>query len=259
MSRVAENHGKGHYQIDQTVQFDINGETINVRERWFVEDEDNLRLEASGVGPLADKLRLTFVYNNGKRHFIDQNGIKKSVKIPEDFYETYLHFRRSKVIKPRLVSHKIVPSVTLKSESHRFSERNPIPHEESFVRLSRTGGAVTYFIGEPTPNASEKLNPGIWIEQDQFHLRRIRFPSGTEVQARGYQKHTRDAWFPGELEIGWSGQKAKIIVGKVSALAASKTTKELFDTSSMNFGKDPQVSSILPDEKIISGFYQSMR
>jgi hypothetical protein len=259
LSRLADNHGKGHYQIDQDIAFEHTGETLKVRERWFIEDEDNFRLEAIGLGPLREKLRLTYVYNNGRRYYVDANGIKKFVKIPDEFFEPYLHFRRSKVIKPRLVAQKIVPPVTLKSENHKFTEKTPLASEESFMRLSRAGGVVTYTVGEPTPNDSDKGNPGIWIEQDQFHLRRLRFPSGTEIRANAYQKAPRDAWFPHELQIQWDGQRITGTVSKVSALNSSKSIKELFDSSSLNFGKDPKVSVALPDDPVISNFYQSLR
>jgi len=259
MSRVAENHGKGPYQLEQRIEFSHGAEPLIVNEKWIIEDEDHFRLEATGVGPLKDKLRLTYVYSGGRRHFVDTNGLKKSEKAPDDFFEPYFHFRRSKVIKSRLVAHKVVPASTLKSEAQRYSERNPRPPEEAFVRLGRSGGVVAYAIGEPTPVGSASQNPGLWIEQDQFHVRKIRFPSGTEISAEAFQKYSREAWFPGQLQILWSGQNLKVKVGRVLALNSGKEVKEMLNPNLLNFGNDPLVATQLPDDQFIRGFYQSVR
>lgn len=259
MSRVAENHGKGHYKIEQNVQFDHAGESFYVLERWYIEDEDSFRLEAFGQGQLKDKLRLTFVYKDGRKYFVDSNGVRKSEKIPADFFESYFHFRRSKVIKPRLVAHKIAPPESLKSENHRYSEKNPNRPEESYLRLGRSGGVVTYTIGKPTPVGASEQSPGLWIEQDQFNVRKIRFESGTEVIANAYQKHSRDAWFPGELQVSWNKHSAKINVTRADAIGSTKSVKDLLSPSSLNFGENPKLALVLPDDAIVAEFYRQLR
>jgi hypothetical protein len=259
MSRVAENHGKGPYQIEQRVVFSHGQEPVAVQEKWLIQDEDELRVEVEGLGPLKDKIRLTYVYSGGRRYFVDADGVRKSEKVPDEFSEPYFHFRRSKVIKPRLVSTKVLPSETLKSQEDRHSEKDPFPAEESYVRLARSGGVVNYFIGTPTPPDAKAKLPGLWIEQDQFNIRKIRFPIGSEVVAEGYRRYSQGAWLPVERRISWNNQSAQVTLRTVQSAAAGKTTKELLSPASLNFGQDPKLALTLPEDEVIREFYLRMR
>src|SRR5271165_1585743 len=89
MSRTADNHGRGVYVVDQDVVFNHGEEPIIVNERWFVQGEQNMRLEVTGRRQLKDLLRLTYIYQNGRRYYLDENGVKKSEPITRDWFEPY--------------------------------------------------------------------------------------------------------------------------------------------------------------------------
>lgn len=259
MSRTADNHGKGLYIVDQDVIFPHGEESWIINERWIVQNEQSMRLEVTGRRQLKDQIRLTYVYQNGRRYFIDENGVKKSEKISDDFFEPYFHFRQSKIIKPMLVNQNIAPAASLKSELFKYSEKHPRPDPETYVRLSRTGGAVAYAIGTPTPVSSSEGYPGIWIEQDQFHVRKIRLASQVEVSADNYKAFNNGLWLPKDRAVMWASGSAKISLTSASSGSLSAAVKEALDSSSLNFGKNPELSRLLPADALIKEFYSRMR
>ncbi len=98
MSRTADNHGKGLYVIDQDVVFSHGEKAAEeasvINERWIIQNEQSMRLEVTGRRQLKDQIRLTYIYQNGRRYFVDENGVKKSEKTSDDFFEPYFHFRQ---------------------------------------------------------------------------------------------------------------------------------------------------------------------
>jgi hypothetical protein len=258
MSRTAENHGRGIVIVDQDVIFSHSQEPQIVNERWIIQGESSLRLEVTGRKQLKDVIRLTYVYQNGRRYFIDENGVRKSEKIPDNFFEPYFHFRYSKNIKPILVSQNIAPAASLKSEPHRYSEKRPLPEPDSYVRLSRVGGTISYAIGTPSPVDTQDAYPGIWIEQDRFVIRKLRLPSQLEISANNYKSYTQNLFLPQERTVSWQGQVFKILLSSANAGGGPKTTAAL-DSGSLNFGENPKLSRLLPEDAIIKDFYIRLR
>ncbi|MCB0350238.1 MAG: hypothetical protein KDD38_03585 [Bdellovibrionales bacterium] len=259
MSRTSDNHGKGVYTVEQDLVLNHGEEPLIIHERWTVQDENNLRLEVTGRGSLQNRIRLTYVYQNNRRYFVDENGARRAEKIPNDFFEPYFHYRLSKNIKPMLVAQKIAPAISLKSDSHRYSEKSPFPPAEPYVRLSRTGGSVSYAIGSPTPVSSSDLYPGIWIEQDQFHVRKLRLPSQFEIRADDFKKYSRGLWYPSTLDLRWGDKSAKIQVKNVNAINSTTQVKTSLQPTSLNYGENPNLSRLFPDDETIRYFYTHMR
>lgn len=259
MSRTADNHGLGLFQVDQDVIFNHGDEPFVVNERWIIQSENAMRVEVTGKKQLQDRLRLTYVYQNGRRYYVDENGVRRSEPVTDNFLEAYFHFRYSKFIKPILVRQDIAPAVSLKSEPHHYSQKRPRPEPEPYVRLSRTGGVVNYAIGTPTPPSASDPYPGLWIEQDQFYIRKIRLRSLVEVSANNYASYGKGLWFPKERQITWSGQSAKVTLNRAVSIAPTTTVKAALESSSLNFGKDPKLSRVLPDDKVIQTFYTQFR
>ncbi len=157
------------------------------------------------------------------------------------------------------MSQNIAPSASLKSEAFRYSEKLPHPEPESYVRLGRTGGVVAYAIGTPTPVSSAENYPGLWIEQDQFHILKIRLVSQVEVSASNYKAFSNGLWFPKDRSVLWTTGSAKISLTTASTSSLNSTVKEALDVSSLNFGKNPELSRVLPADAVIKEFYSRMR
>jgi hypothetical protein len=259
MSRTADNHGKSSYLINQDIVFSHGDEALVVNERWTILNENSMRVEVTGKQQLRDKIRITYIYHNNKRYFLDETGARKSEKIPADFFEPYFHFRLSKNIKPLLVSQNIAPAVSLKSEPHRYSAKNPTPTLEPYVRLARSGGVVTYAIGNPTPVSSETASPGLWIEQDQFVIRKIRLPSALEVVAQNYTSYSQGLWLPQVRHVSWGNQTAQVQLVGVNSISQGPKLKSSLEPSALTDTKEPVQPSQWPEDTIIREFYTRMR
>lgn len=259
MSKTADQHGKGLYLIDQDVIFQsAAGEPLVVNERWIIQNENSMRLEVTGRKQLKDLIRLTFVYEDGKRYVIDENGVKKSARVPGEFFEPLFHFRFSKNIKPYLVEQKIVPSESLRSEPHKYSPKKPHADPESFVRLARSGGVVTYAIGTPSSPGTDDM-PGLWIDQDQFVVRKVRYPSRITITAQDYRSWSQGLMLPKEREVTFGSHSVVVTVNSVSPVTLTPQVKSKLTHSSLNFGENPQLSSVLPTEQAIRDFYLRLR
>lgn len=259
MSRMAESHGRGPYLIDQDVVFKHGPEPLFVNEKWFVQGEGQFRLEVTGLRQLKDSLRLTFIYQKDRKFFLDESGVKKSASLPKDFFEPYLHFRYSKHIKPQLISLGIAPSASLKSAPQKYNPKTPLAPSEPFLRLARSNGVITYALGEPVPVGSSTLTPGLWIEQDEFVLRKMRLPSQAELIANSYSTFNNDLKYPRELIFRWSDQKAEVRLNSAKSFNLGGQNKKLLDPSSLNYKEKPELTSLWPEDPVIRDFYNRLR
>lgn len=252
MSRVAENHGRGIYQIKQDVVFPAEPESQLIEETWIISGEDALRVSLAGKGALKDLVKGTLVYTNAKRHF-SSNGLK-STSLSADFVEPLFHFRFSKNIKPRLVSMGIAPSESLKDRPQHFGAETKNFPQQSFLRLARTGGAVAYAVGVPTPVEQSEENPGLWIEQDRFHVLKVRTRSGATVSTLETSEMSAKLWLPKTRQYVWGNSSAQVLINDVAPLAKDNKSQALFSPQSAS---DQPLT--LPDVPAIREFYQRFR
>lgn len=251
LSRTAENHGRGVYQIEQDVVFRSGVDTWVAKETWWIKDENNMRLQVEGRGALKGLLQLQVIYDGNQKHMIDSNGSVKSARVGEDWAEPIFHFRYSKNIRNKLVAQKILPAESLR-DPNRIAGKPETFLPPSFVRLSRTGGVVNYAFGAPTPANDSTLKPGLWIEQDQFIVRKIRFPSQLTVTADQYQRFDNGFMFPKSRSYTWGSQSAQAQVLDVRAVKAGA---ELFSPSKLTTTWTMKI----PDQEPIREFYLRYR
>jgi hypothetical protein len=259
LSRTAENHGKGMYLIDQDVVFNHGEEPIVAHEQWMILDEKNMRLRVTGKKGLEKKLSLTYVYDNGRRFYVDENGVRRVIKNSDDWFEHYFHFRFSKNIKPQLLAKKIIPPAGLKKGPSSWRLNSPPPPPEDFVRLTRATGVITYGIGTPTPINASEPNPGLWIEQDRFVVSKLRLPSRIELVAKNYKTYARGLKLPLNRELLWDDHRTQINLTKVKGISNSGKNKERLSYKSLNFGKNPELSRVLPEDNVVRDFYTRFR
>jgi hypothetical protein len=268
LSRTADNHGHGAFFIDQDVVFartaaapgsHTSDDPLVVHERWTILNESQMRLDVDGRNQLRGKVHLTYIYRDGRRYFVDENGVKKTERAPDDLLEPVLHFRNYKNFRAALAAHGVTPAESAKVETAKYSDDHPLPEPESFVRLARVDGTTSYAIGVPSPVDSLSPLPGLWIEQDRFLIKKIRFPSQVQVVLRNYRLH-KDLWLPHDVQLTWPTQEAKIsVVSVVPAASNDARFKKLLDHNELNFGKDPNVGRALGEELAIREFYTRLR
>lgn len=229
MSRVAENHGHGTYVIDQDVIYKVaDGDSQIVHETWTVTDEGRMRLSFQGAGALKDIVKGTIVYENHNR-ILKESGGNKVQRLGEDWVEPFFYFRFSKNIRNRLVKMKIAPPESLRDEPPMKADGPPDYTPPSFVRLSRLDGMVTWSI-EKTPGSPDQ--PGIWIEQDQFVVSKLRTPLKDTVEASDYTKFDNTFYIPRVRTYKWKDRSVVVQLKNVRALG-TKVAKATTSTTNL--------------------------
>ena len=216
---VAKNSGSGAYQIEQDVQFPTSGEPLILRETWWVENENTMRLQVTGLRELKEQFRLQYVYNGGQRIGNSAQG-KMAKKVADDFIEKYFHFRSGERLLNDIVSMKILPSANLARKSFR-NVKDIEYRPEAMVRLGRAGGNVAYVFGSPSP-VEGNPHPGFWIEEDTFVLRKFRLPSLAEVTAEKFMQSPRGLLFPRSRTLRWGTNTVQIQTLSVSSKSGLK-------------------------------------
>lgn len=198
LSKTTLQVGTEIISVEQNVIFKEGTEEYVVQENWLIEGDKNLKLTATGVGELKDLFSIHYLYNNKKRtHISEKNKIVKEV--PSEFFERFL--------------------VVKSADSYRtYLKEQGI---SSKVRLSRAGGAICFAIGEASNKTA--LSPQVWIDQDFFHLNKIRFATEADVEFSDYKDYGKEntkenikLHYPMTKQVSWSGKTATVKVTRVS-------------------------------------------
>ncbi len=257
LGRYTHNNGKSAYLIEQEVQFQTETEQYVIREKWMIENPGSMYLIVSSdqSGPAA--ARMEVLYHDGRRVYFDNNGAVKSANLSSEFIEPFMFYRTARGLLEALQTAKILPS-NFGIEKLRISKIETYkPQAENLVQLSRTGGVITYQLGELTPPNIEKLNPGLWIEQDAFNLRRLRFPSQAEVIADKHAQFSGGLHLPRERTVNWDNHSALIRVLSVKLLP--KTSRSFFSSNYLTGRAGPNNALKLPTSQQVSEFYSRFR
>lgn len=256
VGRLVRNDGKGLYAIEQDVNFRTAGEGVTLRERWVIENGDSMRLTVLSTSGAQNAVRFDVLYKDGKRMGPDAKGTYKTTTVPTEAMEHFFHARTSKGFFDAIVRSGLVPNSfpVAKPAFNINAKTQPPPTPEAFVRLGRIAGFVAYVFGEPTPADSAKSLPGVWIEQDSFVLRKLRFPSEAEVTA---DRHSTQAGlrFPRTRVVTWGANSAEIRVVSVKSLTSRQAAPFLSVSGLMNDAK----STRLPTEEQVKEFYSRFR
>lgn len=258
LGRVARASGKGVYAIEQEVQFRTEMDPIVLRERWIIENGDSMRLFVSGQKGSQESWRLDAFYRDGKRISSDGTQIV-TAPASSEFIEPIHHFRSAGNIVNWLGRMRIVPAEIARSLGQtRTINRKTSPYApEPGVRLARAGGVVTWAFGEPSPPQGA-LNPGLWIDQDAFQFRRLRFPSQADVQADRHASFPNGLRLPRERTVTWDNRSALIRVLSVKSLPDNAATQALLSPAALS--AEGRIAPMkLPEATQVREFYSRFR
>lgn len=255
VQKTVENHGSSPYQIEQDVIFEHGDSKIVLKETWQVLDDSSMKVTVQSRDP-KNPISLQFIYNEGQRMQLQPSG-KTGKAIEPEFAERPFHFRTSEAMAYFLKQNKVAPDGILLAKALP-AKTSDIKHEtESFVRYGRSGGVINYVFGSPTPSDTENLNPGVWIEQDAFVIRKIRFHAGATIEASDYASFPKGLWFPKTRTISWGEHKVTV---KVTSLDIKKNlTAAAFKSSTLEITNDFAALSKDENTTIISEFYTRFR
>lgn len=251
-SRAADQHGKGAYQIEQDVTYRRESESYTIKETWTVLNENNMRVTLEGRGPLRGLVQGTIIFEGSQKSFSDGQQIK-SQRLGDDWLEPFFHFRSSKYFRSRLVNLKVAPPESLRDRLPLNAEGPPRYEPISFVRLSRTGGAVNWAIGISPQVGS---GPTVWIEQDQFVVRKYRGANQTILRADNYTKYDDSFWHPRNVTYAFSQFAVTVNTLSVKPLGRLTAADTRFRTASLVPAKD---TLKLPDSDGLREFYSRFR
>lgn len=214
LEKTVENAGTASYQIEKEVRFS-NSEIPTLKETWYVENDRTMRLTVTPIMPTppgAVLPKLTVLYINGIKHMMS-GGSKETSKISDEMAEKLFHFRRTESFIQYLNQLHILNS----------SLSSPQGNLE-LSRLNRSQGVVTFGIGRAGEEGRKGVSPYVWIEQDTFTLKRIRFSENTEMTANNYQAFPKGLNYPMVVNINWTDQKVRINTLSVSMIKKFQPT-----------------------------------
>ncbi|MCB0411517.1 MAG: hypothetical protein KDD22_03270 [Bdellovibrionales bacterium] len=256
LSRVAENHGRGAYVIDQEVILPGENAPLHIKEQWIIKDEYSMAVLLEGQGPLKNLVNGQIVYDQNNKYFTFGSGVQR-ITLNSDWWMPFFHFRFSKNIKSKIVALKMAPASSLQERKFTGTPQSPAYSNQEFLRLSRTGGVVNYAIGAPTPADSSKSFSGLWIEQDQFVVRKIRLPSQALVVADDYSRYSRQQSLPKEIKVNWDNSQAQILVTQVKSISNTDPRMKMLSAKSLTSSKN--IALKMPEVPILREFYQRFR
>ncbi|MGZ3773569.1 MAG: hypothetical protein ACXVCY_00955 [Pseudobdellovibrionaceae bacterium] len=256
LQKTAENAGSGIYAIEQEVQFSNGEEVLTVKENWIIDGDRSMRLTVTGGKDLHNSFKLQYLYNGGQKWSLINNN-RKNENIPADFLERFLNFRSSEGFANLLTQLKMIPPSAYQKKAVAKVDGDFKHEPESWVRFSRTGGVVTYAFGTPTPVDQEANFPGVWIEQDQFVVRKVRLPSQVEMSANDYNQFAKGLYYPRSRTIRWGNNTVNIRL--ISASSRPQSTLNLLQPSSLDTALKWDGIKDLHAKEVITEFYTRFR
>jgi uncharacterized protein YacL (UPF0231 family) len=231
LDQSSKTTGKEIISIDQEVHFTVGNEEAVIKENWLIEGDKNLKVTAQGQGLFKQNINYTAVYN-GKFRTVVVAKNRQTSNLNSDFFQKYLFIRSANSFKSYLNDLSILPE----------------------VRLSRVDGRVGFAIGQPTES---KYNPQIWIDQDEFMVRKIRMPSETEVAMSDFVEFKPGFYIARTQVINWAGVTAKVKLMKV--VAKPKESLNAFYPQNLDTPSEITFSNQTPMTQVIQSFYTRFR
>jgi hypothetical protein len=253
-SRVAAQHGRGAYLIEDEVTFKEGADTSIIKENWIVIDGGEMRLSAQGEGA-----KLFRIMKKGRLFWVDDTGSERSTEIPQGNIMRSLLTRSSTEEKKIFVNWGALPPEVFREKKLPKDIKDFHLESEPFVRLGRIGGVVAYAYGTPAP-VDGAASPGVWIEQDQFNIRKLRTPDQSEILLNDYGAFSKGLVFPKSQIVSFDNHTATIRVARVSSIELSNDYKRQFDVNWLR-GR-PDIRSSWPANSlgpVIQEFFKRFR
>lgn len=220
IEKAVKNAGRGFFYIEQEVVFKSDIETLTVRERWTVQDADNLRLSIKAPG-----LSASFVYDGNKVYSSETTGSLSSRRISPENIERFVHARSERALANLLLHAKIVSADPLRVRPKPKTVTQIKYDPDPYVRLVRLDKEPSFLISY-SPSANDPgSTPGIWLDQNSLAIKQIRFPSLAEVQAQQLVPLSQDLVLPRTRIVTWGQNLVEIRLIKANSVAKTKAVE----------------------------------
>lgn len=252
VGKVVKNHGRGYFVIEQDVTFKNESETLTLREKWTIQDAENMRLTVTG-GSVA----LNILIQSGKVYYTNNGTSISSRKISPESFERFFHARTDKTLTEYLMSSKVLSQSPLRNRVRPRAVSQIKPEIDPYVRLVRVDETPTLLISS-TPNPADSgSSPGLWVDQNNFTIKKIRFPSGAEVVASQYQSLSQELVYARTKTVNYDNNTIEIRLVKANSIAKTKDTEALFSSGTLLGTTSSWGQSSLSSQ--VQDFYQRFR
>lgn len=251
LEKTVDHAGSSVTVIEQMVSFHEGDQTYQVRETWSISSPKLMKLTLQSVSGAWNS---QILYNNNNRmQVIEGRRVSKSVS--PDLFEGIFSTRSVDQLA-ELLSHWGIQVNLRDVAAIKDSSRNVQPSPTG-LRLSRTQGIVAYAFGEVSRPEAQTLNPQLWIEQDQWVIRKLRLPSQVQIRAENYQEWSKNFKYPQTKKVNWNHHEAVIAVTK----ASSKNTMPVgyFAASKLESSTSIDLPEGSPLRTQVEEFYSRMR
>ena len=256
LSREVQNAVDGAFQLDQEVTLRGADRDLRFIESWIVQNESSFRLNVTGVAE-TQNVKFSVIYIGGER-FISAN-LNEKTQMPQALNEKYFFARKLDTLAHYLLEEKILPPGGVAKKVMPKKVEDITWPTEFFVKLARIGGGTAWAIGSQAPVGSQNQAPLIWIEQDQFLIRKMRFLGGGELRAERYENYSKRFLLPSSRTLNWGKNEAKIQILKVSLKPAAAQAPQLLKPVSLPVNR-PRIALSNPLEaQLVEEFYQRYR
>lgn len=228
LERVAENAAKAPLFLEQEVTLVSGEQNITVKEQWLFDGDSSIRLIVRGEKELKDQIVFQNLYTDNQKT-TTLSGILQTSRQPKGLLEKLFFMKTTDELRRFLLKEGIVgEEINYSTNFKKMPGGKFLYTPESFLRLGRIGGGVAYVFGPAARN--EGSNPGLWIEQDQFHILKVRTTNGEELRAERPTTFSRGARWPKELNYTWgaAGSSSQAQVQVTSARVAEGPQRQIF-------------------------------
>lgn len=245
MTRVAANHGRGTYKIQRSLKWTEAGSPMELLENWTIGENGAMKVQLQGVGRLKDLVGGEILYTSERKSFFNEGRTQSvTAALPSHFVESLYTLRSSKVLRSLLVKMGLAPKDSLNNRPP-LSSGNVIKYTpRDFVSLSRVNGVISYAIGNPK-------HPTFFVEQDQFVITKVAFPSGPTVTSTNYQSYSKDMYFPKSVTYSWADRTMELQTVKVTSMGQGKGLA--------NEWSSPPAPLKIPNSPLLQEFYNQFR
>jgi hypothetical protein len=191
---------------------------------------------------------------------VDADGSERSQDVPTDSSMKILMMRTANEEKRIFVNWGVLPADVYKEKKLPKEVKDITVSSEPFVRLGRVAGVVAYAYGTPAPAQGSAPPPGLWIEQDQFTIRKVRTPDGAELNFNDYGSYSKGLVFPKSQIINFDTHTAQIRVTRVSSMELSGESRRQFDLNWLRSRPDARSNwPATPLGAVVQEFFRRFR
>lgn len=241
-----------HFETEVTLTRGVD--QFKIKEQWYMNSDNTFHVHAQGLGLLKDQFKTDLIFSGSKKNF-SLNGQKSSVTSSNEIPERLIKMNSLDRMGNYFERLNVIPAGALNKKIFSVKNNEYSYEVESFVRLSRALGLTSYLI-KLNPYAQQE-EPALWIEQDRFAIRKVRFPSGAVAEFDLYADYEKTFHLPRKITITWAANKAEIKITPLGKKAPIKNSEFLL--SALEESKGLNQISHIPGADIVTEFYSRFR